>query len=165
MAWTTPRTWVAGEQPTAALFNAHLRDNLNAIAAVGITGWTDYTASATWTGSGSNPTVTCDQARYCQVGKLVIYQTRWTYTSGGTGTWLWGLPVTAAIGGNHTAGSGDLFDSSGVDTWLVQMDLNSTTAARALFDQQTATGVVTQTAPFTFGSGDNAKFIIKYEAA
>lgn len=29
MAWTSPRTWVAGEVVTAALINTHLRDNLN----------------------------------------------------------------------------------------------------------------------------------------
>jgi hypothetical protein len=29
--WTTPRTFVAGEVETAAIFNAHLRANLNAI--------------------------------------------------------------------------------------------------------------------------------------
>jgi hypothetical protein len=29
MAWTTPRTWYAGEIVTAALMNTHLRDNLN----------------------------------------------------------------------------------------------------------------------------------------
>lgn len=29
MAWTTPRTWVAGEKPTAATMNLHIRDNLN----------------------------------------------------------------------------------------------------------------------------------------
>jgi hypothetical protein len=28
MAWTAPRTWVTGETVTAALMNAHLRDNL-----------------------------------------------------------------------------------------------------------------------------------------
>ena len=28
MAWTAPRTWVAGELVTAALLNTHLRDNL-----------------------------------------------------------------------------------------------------------------------------------------
>jgi len=28
MAWTSPRTWVAGELVTAALMNAHVRDNL-----------------------------------------------------------------------------------------------------------------------------------------
>ena len=31
MAWTSPRTWAAGETVTAALLNTHLRDNLNAI--------------------------------------------------------------------------------------------------------------------------------------
>jgi len=28
MGWTTPRTWVAGETVTAALMNAHVRDNV-----------------------------------------------------------------------------------------------------------------------------------------
>jgi hypothetical protein len=31
MAWTTPKTWSAGETLTAANFNTHIRDNLNAI--------------------------------------------------------------------------------------------------------------------------------------
>jgi len=31
MAWTSPRTWVAGELVTAALMNAHVRDNLIAL--------------------------------------------------------------------------------------------------------------------------------------
>jgi hypothetical protein len=31
VAWTTPRTWVAGETVTAALLNTHVRDNMNAI--------------------------------------------------------------------------------------------------------------------------------------
>ena len=35
MAWSAPRTWVAGETLTAALLNAELRDNLNAAAPVG----------------------------------------------------------------------------------------------------------------------------------
>lgn len=29
MAWTTPRTWVAGEVLTSTLLNTHVRDNLN----------------------------------------------------------------------------------------------------------------------------------------
>jgi hypothetical protein len=29
MAWTTPRTWVDGENVTAAIMNAHIRDNLS----------------------------------------------------------------------------------------------------------------------------------------
>lgn len=31
MGWTTPRTWVAGEKPSAATLNTHIRDNLNAL--------------------------------------------------------------------------------------------------------------------------------------
>lgn len=31
MGWTTPRTWVASEIVTAAVMNAHVRDNFNAI--------------------------------------------------------------------------------------------------------------------------------------
>jgi hypothetical protein len=31
MGWTIPRTFVTGEVETAAIFNAHLRDNLNAL--------------------------------------------------------------------------------------------------------------------------------------
>lgn len=32
MAYTTPRTWVAGERPTAAQFNQEIRDNIAALA-------------------------------------------------------------------------------------------------------------------------------------
>ncbi len=28
-AWTTPRTWIVSEVPTAALFNTHVRDNFD----------------------------------------------------------------------------------------------------------------------------------------
>mgnify|MGYP001594946638 CR=1 FL=1 len=31
MAWTTPRTWVAGELVTAPIGNTHWRDNFNAL--------------------------------------------------------------------------------------------------------------------------------------
>lgn len=31
MGWTSPRTWVAGEKPTAATMNTHIRDNLFAL--------------------------------------------------------------------------------------------------------------------------------------
>ncbi len=31
MAWATPRTWVTGELITAAIMNAHIRDNFNVL--------------------------------------------------------------------------------------------------------------------------------------
>ena len=36
MSWTAPRTWVTGELVTAALGNAHWRDNLLALRAGGL---------------------------------------------------------------------------------------------------------------------------------
>ena len=38
MAWTSPRTWVAGEVPTAALLNTYLRDNQTILSGHGHTG-------------------------------------------------------------------------------------------------------------------------------
>lgn len=32
MAWTSPRTWIAGEKVTAALMNTHVRDNFAALS-------------------------------------------------------------------------------------------------------------------------------------
>ena len=37
MAWTAPRTWVTGETVTAALLNAHIRDNLLETSAATVT--------------------------------------------------------------------------------------------------------------------------------
>lgn len=50
MAWTSPRTWVAGEVVTAALLNTHLRDNLMMLEftpAVDVTAAPNVTSSAT----------------------------------------------------------------------------------------------------------------------
>jgi hypothetical protein len=40
--WTTPRDWTTGETPTAAIFNAHVGDNLTYLYAPGDT-WTTFT--------------------------------------------------------------------------------------------------------------------------
>ena len=167
MAWTTPKTWAAADVVTAALLNAHIRDNLNIIAAVGINGWTDYSASATWTGSGSNPTYTVNYAKYCQVGKWVSYRAKYTCTTAGTGTYGWSIPVTArTFAGALSVGYGTVYDASGTDTWHFILDHGGGSAAlRGLWDAQTAAGVVTQTSPFTFAVSDIVTFQVDYEAA
>ena len=40
--WTTPRDWTTGETPTAAIFNAHVGDNLTYLYAAGES-WTTFT--------------------------------------------------------------------------------------------------------------------------
>jgi len=96
MAWTSPRTWVAGETVTAALMNTHVRDNLKAIGDA----WTAYTPS--WkSGAGGtdiaigNGTLT---GTYMQAGKLVHFRiliVRGSTTNLGTTGYAFGLPVTA----------------------------------------------------------------------
>lgn len=46
MTYTTPRTWVAGEVPTAAIFNTHLRDNMTGTSAY-VTNGTNVDAANT----------------------------------------------------------------------------------------------------------------------
>lgn len=76
MAWTTPRTWVASEVPTAANFNAHVRDNLNYLltrpgaAVKRDNGATYTTTSASFANvDGTNLTATINIAG----GKALVY--------------------------------------------------------------------------------------------
>lgn len=45
MAWSTPRTWIAGELLTAALLNTHLRDNFNELDVAKVTDVGQYCVS------------------------------------------------------------------------------------------------------------------------
>lgn len=102
MAWTTPRTWVAGEVVTAALLNTHLRDNLNAISGL----WTAWTPTITAT-AGTFTTVSA-AGRYTQIGKTVIWSLTITMTTAGTASnyLQFTLPATAAAGNGSNIGSG-----------------------------------------------------------
>lgn len=99
MAWTSPRTYVAGELVTAAILNTDIRDNLLALST-----WVSFTP--TWTGSGSNPSIGNGTltGKYVRAGQLVIFDITLVIgstTTLGTGDYSWALPVTAAAGGSH----------------------------------------------------------------
>jgi hypothetical protein len=66
MAWTTPRTWVAGEVVTAALLNTHLRDNLDALGNPA-TPWIAPTALNSWVNFGASDS----QLGYRKIGDRV----------------------------------------------------------------------------------------------
>jgi hypothetical protein len=51
MAWTTPRTWTTGELVTAAIMNAHIRDNQNVLNPAGVSFHLDAGGAALTTGS------------------------------------------------------------------------------------------------------------------
>lgn len=163
MTWTAPRTAVAGEGLTADIWNTYVRDLFLAGFPAGVTGWTAYTA--TWTGSGSNPTYTQTVGAYCQVGKWVHAEFVHSYTSGGTGTWRFALPVAARYGsGSRVIGHGIIADAAPAH-WTCAFVNADTTYATAYVTNSGASGLVTQTAPITWASGDAVFGVLDYEVA
>lgn len=111
MAWTSPRTWVAGEVVTAALLNTHVRDNLKAIGDA----WTAYTP--TWKSGAGGTDISIGSGTkaglYLQAGKLVHFQiliVRAADTNLGTTGYAFGLPVTSST--RRICGGAWVIDSS-----------------------------------------------------
>ena len=89
MAWTAPRTWVAGELVTAALMNTYIKDNQSAIVAT--TGaYVNAVVGPHAIGGATN-----DYTRLRLLG---------SFTSGGAGTTAYGVAVVGTITG-HSADS------------------------------------------------------------
>lgn len=87
MAWTSPRTWVAGEVVTASLLNTHLRDNLLAIGSPSIP-WTAPTLTNAWINFNSGVD---SNAGYRLVGDRV--ELRGLVSSGTIGFSIFTLPA------------------------------------------------------------------------
>jgi hypothetical protein len=158
MAWTSPRTWAAGEKITAALLNTHLRDNLLAIGG----SWTSYTPTLTQSGT---VTKTVTYAKYLACGKLILGNVRLAATGAGTtnNPVLVGLPVASQTTTSLCVGSGDLVDSSAGLHYVGAAVLASTTTIGLVAD-----GLATWVgnAPnFALASGDEIRIWFHYEAA
>jgi hypothetical protein len=154
----TPRTWVAGETVTAALFNQEIRDPLIGMQ----TQYIPYTP--TWTGlTLGNAT---QQFRYHQIGKQVHYYGRLTFGSTTTITSGSGcfpsMPVTPfASGGFGIFHTGDSWGfDNGAATWYPGV---FQPAGAFYFPFQS----IKSTTPLTTApvAGDILQFSIRYEAA
>ena len=156
MAWTNPRTWVAGETLTAALLNVHLRDNLNALGDP----WTAYTPTLTGWAIGNGTLV----ARYMATGKLIHAYIKITAGSTTTyGTLGVSLPVASRVGAWFPAGLIVCKDDAATNPRTVSAVLTSTTAVAGF--QEAGAAAPTATVPFTFGAADTVEFVLTYEAA
>jgi hypothetical protein len=111
MAYSSPRTWVAGAIVTAAQLNQEVRDNLNAAFPIGVDGWTAYTPTLVQSGA---VTKTVTYARYQRVGRLIVAQVKLDCTGAGTANnaITIGFPVTGATVNNEVLGAGGVFDAS-----------------------------------------------------
>jgi hypothetical protein len=159
MAWTDPRTWVAGEVPTAAILNTHIRDNFAVLGDP----WTAYTP--TWTAATTNPTLGNGtlEGHYVKAGRLVIYRIRLLFgstTTVGSGAYNFTLPFSGT--GHDPAGQGMARDDSAVS----HMPVFSRLSGSAVIDLFTGAGaVVTAAAPFTWATNDRISVTGIYEAA
>ena len=161
----TPRTWVAGEVPTATHFNDNLRD-----FARGFTdAWTSYTP--TLTASTTNPTNWTQTGYYARVGKLVI--AKGTLTAGGamtagSGTYRIALPVNAqtALGNAVLEGSTYLYDNSTGNAYSIAVPYAANTAyIQLVYGTGGTGGTVAHNAPWTWAASDSIQFAFSYEAA
>lgn len=160
MAWTAPRTWVAGEVVTASLMNTHIRDNEKMLS----DSWAAYTT--TWTSSGGgaavgNGSLTAFAAIVNKWVRFRILLTYGTTSNAGTGTWQFTLPGSS-VTGRGSLGTAACFDTSAALLY-----------PRNVFQNGTGTLVVADmtptriggTSPFTWASGDELNIIGEYEAA
>ncbi len=170
MAWTDPpRTWVTGETPTAAIFNAHLRDQLIA-AFPSSTGpvWKD------WTPTYGNLTVGNGvvRARYQQVGKSVFL--RYILTFGTTSSISGGITLTppVTISSDYTTDEvfgNCLFRDAGTAVHAGHSRFNSANAISVEAFDASATHLtvvpLSSTIPMTWTTNDVLTFNAFYEAA
>lgn len=106
MAWTAPRTWVSSEVPTAAIMNAHIRDNLlvqDANAA-------QLPADIIYAGGANNMTerATINQVQGHEGSHLTATATGMTWQGPSLGF----KPAYASNGGTYSTGSTSLLDLS-----------------------------------------------------
>lgn len=164
MAWTTPRTWAAGEVITAAIMNTHVRDNFNALGSP----WTSFTP--TWTANTANPSIGNGTmvGNYIQAGKLVMFRiiiTAGSTTNWGTGTYSWAYPVAPVTSTNGTglALTGVYWNNGGNQPW----GLTCVSNGSSTFRMATTSGnsFITNAYPVAGATGNIISVSGTYEAA
>ncbi|OPZ76591.1 MAG: hypothetical protein BWY79_01543 [Actinobacteria bacterium ADurb.Bin444] len=120
MGWTAPRTWVTGETVTAAIMNAHVKDNLTALKAAAGTRclfwWIPGTASTGTNKSGEityrGPTLALKRAdvsaKTGPAGADLIFD----INEGGTSIWASTQANRVKIVDGETTGTQTSFDDT-----------------------------------------------------
>lgn len=160
MAYTAPRTWVAGDVLTAAQLNQHLRDQLLAAFPLAVDAWTSYTPTLT---QSATITKTVTYAKYQRVGRLIVANMSLAITGAGTSgnAILVGLPVAAAVL-DGVVGSFRYFDAGSTAYTGTVIGVSTTTVNCWVSGNGNPMGV---NPTFAAASGDNIQVSITYEAA
>lgn len=165
MAWTSPRTWVAGETPPASTLNTHIRDNLKAIGDP----WAAWTP--TWTAVSVNPAIGngTKTGGASIAGKMInfwIQIVTGSTTTYGTGAWQFDLP--AGESSHRWTFTGTARDASAAQSFPVFCERT----ASGLLTVRTLPTVagnqyasVTSAIPFTWASTDELFISGTYEGS
>lgn len=156
MAWTSPRTWVAGEVVTAALLNTHLRDQLLELNSTA-SAWTSWSPTLTNLTVG-NGTLT---SFYKQMGKTVFWRVSLvcgSTTVVGTNATLT-VPV-AEVASSIQSGAAHMFDASASSLFY-----GSTRISVGVLSFISAGGVMAAAVPFAWAVSDQLSSGGSYEAA
>jgi len=159
MAWTAPRTWVAGETVTAALLNTHIRDNLNAIGGA----WTTYTPTV-----NGYPISSTTRARYAECGKWITVQYRAVLSGAVAGSMTCTLPFAPAasyVGGNGGDVHGEClgYDTSTGTYHFGAVISTSASLTTVQFQSNTGANTWANSIPWAWASGDVISFNVAYE--
>lgn len=131
--------------------------------------WASYTPA--WTGATTNPVLGNGTlvGRYAVTGKtchVAIRLIPGSTTTFGSGTYLFGVPLTAVSGGVEYLGVARLTAGS---TYIGQVDLGAGgSSMNATFPSQSNPGIaanMSQIAPATFASGHTLRMVLTYEIA
>ena len=154
MTWTAPRTWVAGEKPTAATLNTHIRDNLKAIGDA----WTSFTSTPGNFTVGNGTTT----AASMQAGKLTHFWIKFVFgsTSSMTGSPTFTLPVAGTA--RMVIARVLMYDTSAA-SYKGGFCFNS--GASSLVVRDDASAAISSTNPITWATGDELVITGTYEAA
>ncbi len=120
MAWTAPRTWVTGETVTAALMNAHIRDNLLETSAATVTTAGDLVYADAANSMGTRLAIGAATTHLVSTGSAPVWRAVATDVDTGSDTGISTTYVTLAAGG--------------VSNWAfaTEIEVTVTTGTRAL---------------------------------
>jgi len=155
MTWTTPRTWVAGEKPSASTLNTHIRDNFGAIGDAR-TAFTPTTANITL----GNGTLT---GALTSAGKLFHSRMKFVLgsTSAITGSPTFTFGVTAVA--SRTVVARAVYWDDSASATKIGGGINTSTTVLNLRDD--ASAALSSTNPFTWATSDEIIIEVTGEAA
>ncbi len=145
MAWTAPRTWVTGETVTAALMNAHIRDNFLETSAATVTTAGDMVYADAANSMGTRLPIGAGQTHLVSTGTAPVWRAIVTDVDTGSGTTSsTGYLTMANLSDSAFAGEVAVTVTTGVRAFVsFKAQLHNSTAGAVGFLSYSVSGATT----------------------